>query len=361
MKKWISILLGFLLLLIIVPLIIFYYSYCGVSPLSCGSYETNENSRTQKINVGSGPEDMAIDSSAGLMRIIVSCADRRDDGEQKNGFYSIDLIDDQVKKLTIIPSEMEIHPHGIDVVGIGDQTFLYAISHDGPSDDRRHSIYRFEIHGDTLRLDSDHVLSDDLMTGPNDLDVLEDGSFYVSNPMPSDDPMESTKSILGIKNGNVIHYDGKGSWSLAIENLCYPNGVWVNQKDGYLFVANGGCQEINRYKLAKTGIEKDNHISTRQHDIKIPIGDNLLMDHEGVLWTASHPCPLKFLNHAKDPDNKSPMQVYAIDPMTLKSNMVFQNEGDLISAASTVMHINDKLYISQVFDPFVLVVENWTD
>lgn len=35
----------------------------------------------------------------------------------------------------------------------------------------------------------------------------------------------------------------------------------------------------------------------------------------------------------------------------------FQNNGDLISAASTALFINNRLYISQVFDPFVLVVE----
>ena len=36
---------------------------------------------------------------------------------------------------------------------------------------------------------------------------------------------------------------------------------------------------------------------------------------------------------------------------------VFQNNGDLISAGSTTLFHNGRLYISQVFDPFVLVVE----
>jgi len=64
-----------------------------------------------------------------------------------------------------------------------------------------------------------------------------------------------------------------------------------------------------------------------------------------VLWTAAHPCPLKFLDHLEDSANPSPMQVFAIDPNTLKSTMVFQNNGDLISTASTVLHFEDRLYI----------------
>ena len=81
-----------------------------------------------------------------------------------------------------------------------------------------------------------------------------------------------------------------------------------------------------------------------------------MMDNQGVLWTTSHPCPLKFLDHIKDSKAPSPSQVFAIDPMTLKSNLIFQTEGELISAASTVLRLEDRLYISQVLDPFVLVV-----
>jgi sugar lactone lactonase YvrE len=356
MKKIIVILLSFFLILLLLPVLYFTISACGVSPLSCGEYKTAGSPTFQKIMVGYGPEDMALDTMQGHNRIIVSCSSRRESGPNEHGFYAIQLDDRRSKALSIIPKELDIHPHGIDIVSINNTTFLYAISHDGLENDK-HRIYRFSISGDTLLLDEDFTLSDKLLTGPNDLDVLDDGSFFVSNPMPSDEPMESTKAILGIKNGNVLHYDGAGTWSVAVKDLCYPNGVWVDQEDSYLLIANGGCQEVLKYKINSNKVDAESKMSTGEHGMNIPIGDNLLIDDEGVLWTAAHPCPLKFVEHVKATDNKSPAQVFTIDPMTLKTNMVFQNNGSLISAASTALHYKDRLFISQVFDPFVLVLD----
>jgi len=230
MKKIILFLFLFLIILALVPLLYFQFSACGISPLSCGDYTTKGTPITQKIMVGNGPEDMALDYSNKTPRIIVSCDERREDQADIGVFYSIDLADNTSTPLQIIPANFEIHPHGIDVVNMDSITYLYAISHDGKGLNTSHRIVRFRINGDTLLLDENTIFQDALMTGPNDLDVLEDGSFYVSNPLPSNDPMESTKSILGIKNGNVLHYDGQGNWSVAVEGMCYPNGVWVNQE-----------------------------------------------------------------------------------------------------------------------------------
>lgn len=359
MKKAIAYFLIFLAILILIPILYFQFSECGVSPLSCGDYMTKGTPKTQQIQVGSGPEDLAIDTSMGYDRIIVSCTERRPDKPKIGGFYGINSIDNSTFTFKIIPTDFTVHPHGIDVVTIDAIPYLYAISHDKKGENWQHSVVRFVIQNDTLIADTENIMMDELMNVPNDLDVLEDGSFYASNSVPNMNPNESTKAILGIGNGSVVHYDGKGNWQIVIDELCYPNGVWVNETRDYLLVANGGCQEVARYKINNGQVDAANKHSSKVHGINIPIGDNLLMDTEGVLWTAAHPCPLKFLAHAKDAQEKSPMQVFGLDPMTLKMNMPFQNNGDLISAASTVLHYEDRLYIAQVFDPFVLVVDGF--
>lgn len=312
----------------------------------------------ERILVGAGPEDMAIDHSTGVERIIVSCAERRNVKNKISGFFAINPRNYQTRPLHIIP-EMTIHPHGIDIVSIDSIHYLYAISHEGEIENKEHKIYRFIIQNDSLILDNQHILAHQLMTGPNDLDVLTDGSFYVSNPMPSNDPMESTKAILGVKNGNVLHYDGKGAWSVVVENMCYPNGVWVDDDKENLFIVNGGCHEVVRYPIQKGIVNQDEGHSSSKHLLDITIGDNLLIDSEGTLWTAAHPCPLRFLSHLDSSENHSPSQVFSIDPLTLQPTLVFQNNGEFISAASTVLHLDNKLFISQVFDDFVLVVSQY--
>lgn len=359
MKKAIVYFLIFLAILLLLPILYFQFSDCGISPLSCGDYTTKGTPKTQKLEVGSGPEDLAMDMSMGYPRIIVSCAERRQGKPETGGFYGINPADNTTFEFTIIPTNFTVHPHGIDIVTIDSIPYLYAISHDKKRESWQHSVVRFVIQNDSLLADTQNIMMDELMNVPNDLDVLEDGSFYASNSVPNMNPNEGTKAILGIGNGSVVHYDGMGNWQIVLDNMCYPNGVWVNQKEGYLLVANGGCQEVARYKIKDGQVDAEDKHSTKAHDVNIPIGDNLLMDNEGVLWTVAHPCPLKFLAHAKDAKEKSPMQVFGIDPMTLKTTMPFQNNGDLISAASTVLHYENRLYIAQVFDPFILIVDGF--
>lgn len=357
MKKILLTLFLIIAALLLAVFLYFQLSDCGVAPWSCGDYSAKKEWATQSITVGNGPEDMAIDTSTGTTRIIVSCAGRREKDTKKGQFYQINPSTNVAAEMTIIPSNPNILPHGIDIVTIDSIPFLYAISHEGSGMNKAHKIYKFKIQQDTLILEEGYPIQNEILTGPNDIDVLEDGSFYVSNPMPSNDEMESTKSILGIKNGTVLHYDGRGNWQTVLKDMCYPNGVWVNQEKSYLTVANGGCKAVERFPIENGKVIATKKASTKDLGVDIPIGDNLMMDNQGVLWTTAHPCPLKFLSHAKDSKALSPAQIFAIDPNTMKAGLVFQTNGELISAASTALRIENRLYISQVFDSFVLVVE----
>ncbi len=359
MKNLLKGLLFFLFLLILIPVLYFHFSDCGIAPFACGDYATEGNPQTKKISLGSGPEDMGMDYSQGYPRIIVSCDDRRANFAKNGAFYQINLSSNKAAKFQIIPADFIFHPHGIDVVTIDSIPYLYAISHDPEGEKIRHRIIRFEIKKDSLLLDNQFVLEHPKLRLPNDLDVLADGSLYATNYLKDGSTFDSFITILGAKTGDVVHYDGKGNWETVVEDMCYPNGIWVNEKENYLLVANGGCKEVVRYKINNGKIDQSDRHSTKYHDVNIPIGDNLLLDNQGVLWTAAHPCPTKFLGHATDSQKHSPVQVFAMDPMTLKTSLVYQNNGEMISAASTVLQFNNRLYISQVFDPFVLVVADF--
>ncbi|MEM1119151.1 MAG: SMP-30/gluconolactonase/LRE family protein [Bacteroidota bacterium] len=356
MKKILLSILAILFVLLLSIFLYFQFSDCGIAPWSCGDYTLRKDWATKPIAVGSGPEDMAIDTSTGITRIIVSCTERREELSPMGGFFQINPTTHSVTKMKIVGDAIGIRPHGIDVVTIDSVPYLYAISHEGKKPNITHKIYRFQIKGNMLIADASFPVTRELLTGPNDLDVLEDGSFYVTNPTPSNAEIESIKPILGIKTGTVLHYDGKNRWQTVIQDMCYPNGVWISPKRDYLLVANGGCQAIERFEIENGKVSIAQKSSTKAYGI-IPIGDNLMVDAKGNIWTAAHPCPLKFLGHQKNSADYSPSQVFKIDPITMKGKLVFQNNGELISAASTALKIGDQLYISQVFDPFVLVVD----
>jgi len=357
MKRFAIILLSLIVILVASILLYFQFGDCGVSPLSCGDYSTEGKYVTTKIEVSGGPEDIAIDTSLGYERIIVACSERRKEVAQKGRFFSILPSTKEVQEMQVINANVTINPHGIDIITMDSIPYLYAISHNENEEGWRHFVARFVIQGDSLIMDQDHIFEHPLMSVPNDLEVLEDGSFYASNYIPNENSIESTKAVLGIKNGSIVHYDGNENWEIALDNLCYPNGIWVNQATQELVFANGGCQEVLRYKITADGIDKSSKISTRKEGMDIPIGDNLMMDDQGVIWLTAHPCPLKFLDHGKDSQNHSPIQIFALDPQTMKADLVLQNNGDLISAASTAIRIKDRLFLSQVYDPYILAVD----
>lgn len=355
MKKILGSILALLALVILGFALYLWISDCGVSPFRCGDYPTPNGINTQKIAVGSGPEDMAIDNSLGQPRIIVSCDERRQGQAKKGGFYAINLSNNKSYELSIEPTDFEIYPHGIDIVTIDSTTYLYAISHHQDGETWRHPVFRFTIQGNTLVYNK--TFENPLMSVPNDLDVLSDGSFYATNYVPNMDEIEQNKAILGIKNGSIVHYDGKGGWQIAASDLCFPNGISIDETKNLLYVTNGACHEVLQFKIEGGVINTSTRQSTVKHGQKITLGDNLLFDNQGQLWVTAHPCPLDFLAHSTSKNDKAPIQVFTIDPSTLKPTIAFQNNGDLISAASTALWVNNHLYISQVFDPFVLVVE----
>ncbi|MCB0755894.1 MAG: hypothetical protein KDB98_09890, partial [Flavobacteriales bacterium] len=70
-----------------------------------------------RIDVGPGPEDMALDTMNGHERLIISCSERRTEDHSKNGFYDYNLSSENLVKLTIeeLPSTISLRPHGIDI------------------------------------------------------------------------------------------------------------------------------------------------------------------------------------------------------------------------------------------------------
>jgi len=63
------------------------------------------------------------------------------------------------------------------------------------------------------------------------------------------------------------------------------------------------------------------------------------------------------LRHKNNPEVLSPSVIYEVDTLTGEKSVLFSDDGSLISAASTGLRYGKYLYISQVFDNFVLKVE----
>lgn len=275
-------------------------------------------SEAQKITVGWGPEDFDLDQSNSVdyPRLLVACDERREATTQGE-IWEVDLTDFTARKLEIIfKDSTNFHPHG--VCSYGD--YYFVISHN----DKKEEFYRFRVEGD--RLYEDTVFTDGIIGHGNDLFVVGEDEFYYSD--------------FKMFGGSIVHYF-EGEYQKVIKHLKYPNGVYVMGEA--LYFTTTLQHKVYAFDLATEEKEKI---------AKVKGGDNLMYDGTN-LYTTSHPKTLKFIGHYKDIEKKSPSVVYEI---ALSGNkVIYSNEGEQVSAASTAWRYEDYLIIGQVFDNFLWV------
>lgn len=329
------------------------WSACTVVPKN-----TTSPDEVKRIHSGMGPEDMVLDELSGSARLLLSCNDHRLREKAPMGnIYQIDLTQDSLKAVILPrmqePAGLVFHPHGIDL--LKDETgkiCLYVISHDNFMD--RHFVLKYELFRDSLVFLA--AYEHKLMNSPNAVVARKDGGFYISNDHGKRG--NQLEVILRQKKGNIVYCDKDTNWVTVADKLIYPNGLSIDiqeyNKDSvqrYFYVATTIHNHIFRYKM-----DEDGNLSNRKKIAKIKGGDNI-RQHQDLLLLPAHLKVFAFVSHFKNPQKLSPSVVYAVNKKSKERYVLYANEGKQISAASTAIIYKDRLYISQVFQPFVLQVK----
>ncbi len=313
---------------------------------SCSRLPINTASETKQIKIGPGPEDMVVDTTGGTQRLLVSCNERRIDtvyGE----IFEVKLSDHSTRVIPRIntPEDIIFNPHGIDLRTIDGVTRLYAISHNNEKE--RHTIVVYRVYTDSLVYETLYE-NQAAMNTPNDLAVTEKGDIYVSNDAGKRGNI--WEQLLKMKRSNVVFYDAELKlWKKVADGLVYANGVAVD--DTCVYVATTRSNKLFYYKR-----EADGNLSTRRTLAEVSGQDNIMFHGDELIFT-SHPKVFKFIKHVKSSDKKSPSQVHSYNRKTGEYKLLFTDDGYRISASSTALIVGDKLYISQVFDPYLLEVK----
>lgn len=324
----------------LLPLLIaVLFSAGGKYPVYTGDY--------QKIEVGPGPEDIALDTLEGSGRLIVSCAERRAEDESKNGFYDYNITSGKLEKLPIegLPENINLHPHGIDIGVVDGVRLLYCVNHENNAEDfppkGRQSILVFELKSDKVVFKTQ--LTDPLIISPNDVCTDHIGGIFISNDTGKRNNF--WEKLFELRRSSVVHYDGN-SWSVVDNKLKYANGVGV--KDGRLYIS--GTQEKS---IISYSINIDGTFSDRKEIPAVKGNDNITFSGNRLV-TSAHLDFIKFLKHVKHAEKPSPCMVYSIDLKTEKLDTLYLDGGTILSAASTGLIYKNDLFVSQVFDPFIL-------
>jgi arylesterase / paraoxonase len=311
----------------------------------------SQNLSEEIIKTPPGIEDITIDSETSFA--YLSSQDRRN-REKTGDIYLMDLNKptDSLINLTQKFNLKQFRPHGISFIKLGNGLkFLFVISHA----DAKHEVLKFEILGDSLKLENKYSSTDFL--SPNDILAVGENQFYLTNDHKLKPGILRSLADFGrIANGNVVYYDGERAKPVS-ESIAYPNGINISADHRYIFVASTLDRKVYTYapdpETFKLNLLGESPTSYGP--------DNIEIDFDGNLWVGCHPKMLDFLKHAKNEKALSPSAVVKMDftpaasPM-LSENLVYINKGEEISGSSVAApyHLNTKFLVGSVFESKVL-------
>jgi len=293
--------------------------------------------------VGPGPEDMVLDTVTGRPRLLISCTGRR---EEYKPYGEIEAFDLTSEKRTVLsrtgePDALVFRPHGIYLDG----NTLYVISHEHEPDDHPILIYtvlpdRLEFRG--MAMGAHQHSPNALVTGPG-------GEIYFVND--SGKRGSIGEKIFRLRRASVVRLSptGSGEWKSEVVagRLGYPAGI--NRIGDTLYVGDAILHRIHVFAITTGGLVETGSIRGLRGNDNIRISD-------GKLLVPGHVKPFRFIRHARDRSKISPVVVFLADPANDSVTSLFSNDGSLISAGSTAILFQGSLYISQVFDPYLLRV-----
>ncbi|MGW8316244.1 MAG: hypothetical protein ACWGNV_11630, partial [Bacteroidales bacterium] len=284
-----------------------------------------------------------LDTLQGEPRLLISCSARRESQEPYGEIMAYFLESGMEKVLPRVGEPPGIHfrPHGIYLDG----QKLFVISHEQEPDD--HPVLIYMVEGDTLRfVDAVHT---PLQISPNALVTGPEGEIYLVNDAGKRGSI--LEKALKLKRAGVvkINRNGEGNWKAltVADELGYPAGI--NRIGDTLYVGDAILHRIHVYAISEEGLEPVKSIPGVRGNDNIRIYNNRLL-------VPGHVKPFRFIKHARDPEKKSPVTVFLVNPLSGEVREIYATDGSAISAGSTALLYRGDLYISQVFEPYLLKI-----
>lgn len=299
-----------------------------------------------------GPEDFALDARAtGGPRLIVSSQQRR--GASVDGImpfdgalFAVPLHQGRLgeaQRLSISNrDDVAFHPVGIDLrVQADGSRRLYVANRLVPG---RSVVEIYELRA--LQLIFRQRLASPLLVSANDLVALDDDALYVSNDFLGPSWRMPFDVLFGLPSGNIVAYRD-GHWSQAVSGIAYANGLILSPAQDHLYVAamrGGGVLDFLRDPA--TGALGD-----APKLLKVPGGvDNLQWEDGHWLNLTSHQDLLGIAESLNDPSRRVASHAYRLDVRSGALQILFADDGQQVSIASTAWRVGDRLILGQLIE-----------
>jgi hypothetical protein len=304
-----------------------------------------------------GPEDFEyLEKEHGL---VVSSINRQALSDTTGKLYWIELgvpPEQQVAEPIDIAYPERFRPHGITFQRTETGGKLFVISHP-LTGEFRHTIEVFTLKSSAGSLLWEHkqTLKDPLLSSPNDLVALQDGTLFIANDFEDIGgfAMQAITVLLERKQAPIVYYDGEQFHCVGANVISSPGiGYRQENEDEFLYQSDFMHKAVQKLRIRRT----QNTIPTLElvETISLVGGpDNFTRDTENNLYVATHYSTGLIVEHGKNPAILSPTQIVRIR-LNGEQHMIYANKGEEISAGSVGAVIGERLYIGQIQNEGIL-------
>lgn len=229
----------------------------------------------------------------------------------------------------------DFSPHGIHLSRRDDGRLqLLVINHGG-----REAVEFFELQGQRLAWRGCAVAPQGSVM--NDVSARPDGGFIATNMIDATDPARAANTMEMVARGENTGFVWSWSETLGYQKVpgsdgALPNGVQVDAAGKYFYYSVMGLSsEVRKVDMATHRL-----VGTAQ----LPNPDNLSWDG-GRLLAAGLIDPGTISSCGKPGQCPTPSHVTAIDPATLRTTRIFEQDGTLQSGVSAAVVMGKRLYI----------------
>lgn len=297
----------------------------------------------QRIATGPGPDDMVVQHDNPL-RLLISSHDRRNFA-RAGEIYAYTPASNQmiVMARSGEPVGFRLRPHGMDLVQRNGRWWLYVVSHDRELVSDQHSLMIYEVLGDTLRFHQQ--LTSPLLSAPNDVAVADNGDIYVTNERK--DGASIVEWLFLQRKANVVMFRPGTGWQIAAGELAIANGIFIQGRTVWVSQTIG--EGLMRYVR-----KADGQLGQATKVTALSLIDGISPGRGGRLLTTSYPSLIGLGLHWQRQRSKARTVVYEVNPQDESTRIVFEDSGQNINAVSSSVLVDDRLYLGQLFDPYLL-------
>lgn len=329
--------------------------------LAARAHYRSQNCTALGKDVLFGPEDLTVSHRHKLL--FVSSHDRRGRGVA-GGLFAVNLTTNEVLSLPVsVPTIFR--PHGLTLYESDELTRLYVISH-SESALSRHTIEVFDFDVATVSLKYIKTLRHHLLTSPNDLYALGLDELLISNDHGAGSAIDYLiDDILQQSRAQLVYYRASLTtdiWYGTPVYAAFGNGVITRKENDEIYIYHASSV---KYTLAKYHLQYSRsgdapielqHVYTDT----LPVSpDNIEYDPvSDSLVIGAHVSTRQFMSHAIF-RTRSPSAVIQYHSYSNYTLLYYDSGAQLSGCSVGTMYWTEsgkaKLYVGQVFDPFILL------